>query len=116
MAINAALVRIGSALCLLIGLALAQNAGAADVVLVPKIEGPWWQVAGSPDLGKYSTDLGTGTTGPVVVDTLLSPNGGVLRTTTTASLAASVNSRFTDHIFRVGLNYRFGGDAIVARY
>jgi hypothetical protein len=56
MAINAALVRIVSALCLMTGLTLAQNARAADVVQVPKIESPWWQVAGSPDLGKYSTD------------------------------------------------------------
>jgi hypothetical protein len=29
---------------------------AADKVLVPQIEGNWWQVAGSPDLGKYTTD------------------------------------------------------------
>jgi hypothetical protein len=56
MTAKSALVRIVSALCLLTGLARAQNASAADVVLVPKIESPWWQVAGSPDLGKYSTD------------------------------------------------------------
>jgi hypothetical protein len=29
---------------------------AADKVLVPQIEGGWWQVAGSPDLGKYTTE------------------------------------------------------------
>ena len=29
---------------------------AADQVLVPQIEGDWWQVAGSPDLGKYTTE------------------------------------------------------------
>lgn len=29
---------------------------AADRVLVPRIEGHWWQVAGSPDLGKYTTE------------------------------------------------------------
>jgi hypothetical protein len=56
MTAKSALVRIVSALCLLTGLARAQNASAADVVLVPKIESPWWQVAGSPDLGEYSTD------------------------------------------------------------
>ena len=26
----------------------------ADPVLVPRIDGPWWQVAGDPDLGKYT--------------------------------------------------------------
>ena len=40
-----------SALFLMAALTCAQNAKAA--VLVPKIEGPWWQVAGSPDLGKF---------------------------------------------------------------
>ena len=34
----------------------SQNASAADTVLVPKIEGDWWQVAGSPDLGQYTTE------------------------------------------------------------
>jgi len=29
---------------------------AAEKVLVPQIEGDWWQVAGSPDLGKYTTE------------------------------------------------------------
>src|ERR1700722_18073287 len=48
--------RLVSAFCLMTGLALAQNAGAADALLVPKIEGPWWQVADSPDLGQYTTD------------------------------------------------------------
>ena len=42
--------------CLMISLALAQNARADDTVLAPKIEGDWWQVAGSPDLGQYTTD------------------------------------------------------------
>jgi outer membrane immunogenic protein len=68
------------------------------------------------DLGSYGTNLGTGTVGPVVVDTLISPNGGVLRTTTTSTLSAAANSRFTDHIFRVGLNYRFSAGPVVARY
>jgi hypothetical protein len=48
--------RILFVFCLLAGLSPAQNVRAADAVLVPKIEGPWWQVAGSPDLGKYTTD------------------------------------------------------------
>jgi hypothetical protein len=51
-----AFARIVSAFCLITGLALAQHARAADTVLVPKIEGAWWQVAGSPDLGQYTTD------------------------------------------------------------
>ncbi|MGA2563809.1 MAG: hypothetical protein ABSF96_09630 [Steroidobacteraceae bacterium] len=29
---------------------------AAEKVLVPQIEGNWWQVAGSPDLGQYTTE------------------------------------------------------------
>jgi outer membrane immunogenic protein len=68
------------------------------------------------DLGSYGANLGAGTVGPVVTDTLLSPNGGVLRTTTTSSQAAAVNSRFSDHLFRVGINYRFGAGPVVARY
>src|SRR3569833_1614677 len=56
MAAKPSLVRALSVLCLLTGLALAQNAGAADRILVPKIEGPWWRVAGSPDIGQYTTD------------------------------------------------------------
>ena len=42
-------------LWLIVGL-LAQCALAADPVLVPQIEEPWWPVAGQPDLGKYSSD------------------------------------------------------------
>jgi len=30
-------------------------AGAAGETLVPVIEGPWWQVAGNPDLGPYTS-------------------------------------------------------------
>lgn len=56
MAAKPALARIAPVLCLLTGLMLAQNAGATDSVLVPKIQSPWWQVAGSPDLGRYTTD------------------------------------------------------------
>lgn len=36
---------------LLIGCLLAIRPGAAEQVLVPEIEGPWWTVAGDPDLG-----------------------------------------------------------------
>jgi hypothetical protein len=36
--------------------AAAQKSQAAEGVLVPKIEGDWWQVSGSPDLGQFTTD------------------------------------------------------------
>lgn len=34
---------------------LAAAAFGAEPVLAPRIEGDWWQVAGDPDLGKYTT-------------------------------------------------------------
>ncbi len=38
-------------------------------------------------------------------------------TTTTTTLAYVFNTKFTDNIVRVGLNYKFGGpDPVVARY
>ena len=37
-------------------------------------------------------------------------------TTTTQTLAYVFNSKFTDNIVRVGLNYKFGGGPIVAKY
>jgi outer membrane immunogenic protein len=43
------------------------------------------------------------------------PNQG-FNTTTTTNLAYVFNTRFTDNIVRVGLNYRFGGGAVVASY
>ena len=48
--------RIVSAIFLTAGLTLAQNASAADAVLVPKIVGKWWRISGSPDLGQFMTD------------------------------------------------------------
>jgi outer membrane immunogenic protein len=68
------------------------------------------------DLGKYGANLGTGTVGPVTTTTFLTAQGPTLQTTTTSTLAASTNSRFSDHIFRVGLNYRFSAGPVVARY
>lgn len=69
------------------------------------------------DYGSYGANLGTGaavtTVGPFV------PVGGgpaATRTTTTATVSSLVNTRFTDNIVRVGLNYRFAPDAVVARY
>lgn len=50
------LARMVSAIFLIAGLTLAQNARAADAVLVPRIEGKWWQISGSPDLGQFTTD------------------------------------------------------------
>jgi len=35
---------------------------------------------------------------------------------TTTTGTATVNNKFRDHIFRVGLNYRFAPEAVVARY
>src|SRR5262245_44519066 len=51
-----ALVQMLSAFFLIAGLTLARHAWAADVVLIPRIEGNWWQMSGSPDLGKFTTD------------------------------------------------------------
>jgi len=68
------------------------------------------------DYGSYGANLGTGAAvtvvGPFVTGT--APAG--TRTTTTTAVSSSVNTRFTDNIFRVGLNYRFAPDVVVARY
>ena len=34
---------------------VARDARADEAVLVPKIEGQWWQISGSPDLGRFTT-------------------------------------------------------------
>jgi hypothetical protein len=34
----------------------AASLQASDAVFVPQIDGEWWQVAGNPDVGKYTTD------------------------------------------------------------
>lgn len=47
--------------------------------------------------------------------TSVGPIGGIT-TTTTTNLAYLFNTKFTDNIVRVGLNYKFGGGAVVARY
>lgn len=47
--------------------------------------------------------------------TSVGPIGGIT-TTTTTNLAYLFNTKFTDNIVRVGLNYKFGGGALVARY
>ncbi len=45
----------GSVTALFLFFACVTGAAAAGPVLVPEIDGAWWQVAGDPDLGKYTT-------------------------------------------------------------
>jgi len=56
MAVKPATMLLALACCLMASLTGMQPAGAVDAVMVPKIDGPWWQVAASPDLGQYTTD------------------------------------------------------------
>ena len=60
------------------------------------------------DYGSYGANLGTSaavtTVGPFVQLNPPAPAG--TRTTTTTTVSSAVNTRFTDNIFRVGLNYR----------
>lgn len=45
------------ALVLLVPLVFASaRIGAEEPVLVPQVAGPWWQVAGDPDLGQWTTE------------------------------------------------------------
>jgi outer membrane immunogenic protein len=66
------------------------------------------------DFGSMGSAMATGTT-----TTTLSnfPAGGFSTVITTNNLA-SINTRVTDEVFRVGLNYRFGAvqSAVVTRY
>jgi outer membrane immunogenic protein len=63
------------------------------------ISGPW-----SAKLEYLYVDLGN------VSDTFATPNGFSPLLTTT------VSSSVHDHVFRAGLNYRFGAEAVVAKY
>jgi outer membrane immunogenic protein len=63
------------------------------------------------DLGNIG---GGGAAGTTAVTQLNTPTPG-FSTVTTTTLASAFNTRFTDNILRVGVNYRFGGP-IVARY
>jgi len=69
-----------------------------------------WSVKGEYlylDLGSVTSALGTGAvTATPTVTTLITPTGPTTVTTGTASTAASVRTRFFDHIFRIGFNYR----------
>ena len=47
--------RLGTVvLCLMLYLVPLAAATSGDEILVPVIDGPWWQVAGDPDLGDYT--------------------------------------------------------------
>ena len=63
------------------------------------------------DLGRFGSASATATT---VVNQLNTPGVGFNTVTTTTTMAA-FNTRFTDNIVRVGVNYRFGGP-VVAKY
>ena len=63
------------------------------------------------DLGNVG---GSGATATTVTNALNTPALG-FNTVTTTTLASAFNTRFTDNIVRVGVNYRWGGP-VVARY
>jgi outer membrane immunogenic protein len=63
------------------------------------------------DLGNIG---GNGATATAIVNALNTPGQG-FNTVTTTTLTSAFNTRFTDHIVRVGVNYRWGGP-VVARY
>jgi outer membrane immunogenic protein len=64
------------------------------------------------DLGHAGGSSANVTNSTIALNT---PVGG-FNTVTTQNLAYQFNTKFTDNIVRVGLNYKFGGGAIVARY
>jgi outer membrane immunogenic protein len=63
------------------------------------------------DLGNIG---GSGATATAVTNALNTPTPG-FNTVTTTTLTSAFNTRFTDNILRVGVNYRFGGP-VVAKY
>ena len=63
------------------------------------------------DLGRFGGASATATT---VTNALNTPGVG-FNTLTTTTATAAFNTRFTDNIVRVGVNYRFGGP-VVAKY
>jgi outer membrane immunogenic protein len=56
----------------------------------------------------------SGASATTVTNALNTPRTG-FNTVTTTTLTSVFNTRFTDNILRVGVNYRFGGP-VVARY
>jgi outer membrane immunogenic protein len=58
-----------------------------------------------------------GNVGGTSATNIITASTNANRITTTTNLAYVFNTRFTDNIVRVGVNYKFGGpSAIVARY
>src|SRR5262249_37478464 len=68
------------------------------------------------DYGKESVNFGTSAAVTSVGPCVLTGVGqSCTRTTTTTTVASSATTRFTDNIFRLGLNYHFA-PGVVARY
>jgi outer membrane immunogenic protein len=68
------------------------------------------------DYGRYGRNLGTFTS-VGSVNTLNTPLTGLNTVVdTTTRVTGTGSSRITDHVFRVGINYRFAPAAVVARY
>ncbi len=64
------------------------------------------------DLGTQSV-AGLGGVGSTIIPN--APQGG-FTTVVDTTFAAAANARIRDNIFRVGLNYRFAPEVVVARY
>ena len=59
------------------------------------------------DLGRFAGGTGTGGATTTVVDTPILNNTATLRDTTVTTTTGTASTRFTDHILRAGINYRF---------
>jgi outer membrane immunogenic protein len=59
------------------------------------------------DLGRFGGGSGTGATATTVVDVPVGNNVATLRTTTVSSTLGTASTKFSDHILRAGINYRF---------
>jgi outer membrane immunogenic protein len=70
------------------------------------------------DLGSFASNFGGGSSvgAPVVTTTSFGTSGPVTQATAITTVTGSASTRFSDNIVRVGLNYRFGPDPVVARY
>jgi outer membrane immunogenic protein len=70
------------------------------------------------DFGSFGSNFGgaTSTGAPVVTTTLFTPSGPTTVATAVTTVTGSASTRFSDNVFRLGLNYRFGPDVVVARY
>ncbi len=64
------------------------------------------------DLG----NVGGSSANTTAATNLANTPGQGFNTTTTTNLAYQFNTKFTDNIVRVGLNYKFGGGPILAKY